>query len=406
MQTGSQTALDRVITNWTGMNGYEEFVQAAILARTIDAGDFHRYSRSPDRQEHPQGLPAWLQKTEDFLSGEELSAKRFKPVLKMIRFGLNKPVAYPNKTILPSTLFPELAFFRGVPVMFESSSYAAFAHGDEREGASEIAQALLFCEKQPYDIRLLYFVRAAMTKVVISHLMTVIPSLSQVDCEKLTDGVSQLLDSPKKIIEGYEGEHQMTMAGLDDILNLREPLTRSDSELSKLLRQLSIDDKAVIRDYAASIISGQDQSLVDLLARPESEWGVNLVPISPPDFNLAYPNASFQARAFAKLIVPMVSDDPTQDIGTMFAINRTQIRLMALPLRIAAFRWEFDRYPETLLEVVGREASVDPLTGRDFIYRRTSDGYELYSEGFKGKGKIEVSTRWKSAFSDRLEINP
>ncbi len=98
MQSGSQTALDRVITNWTGTNGYEEFVQAAILARTIDAGDFHRYSRAPDRQVHPQGLPAWLQKTEDFLAGEELSAKRFKPVLKLIRFGLDKPVAYPNKT--------------------------------------------------------------------------------------------------------------------------------------------------------------------------------------------------------------------------------------------------------------------------------------------------------------------
>ncbi len=290
--------------------------------------------------------------------------------------------------------------------MFESSSYAALAHGDEREGASEIVQALLFCEKQPYDIRLLYFVRAAMIKVVISNLMTVMPNLSQVDCEKIADGVSQLLESPKKIIEGYEGEHRMTMAGLDDLLNLRDPLVRSDSEFSKQLTQLSTDDRAVIREYAASIISGQDQTLIDLLARPESEWGVNLVPISPPDFNLAYPNASVQARAIAKLIVPMVSDDPTQDIGTMFAINRTQIRLMNLHLRIAAFRWEFDRYPETLLEVVGREASVDPLIGRDFIYRRTSDGYELYSDGFKGKGKIDVTTHWKSAFSDRIEINP
>jgi len=66
----------------------------------------------------------------------------------------------------------------------------------------------------------------------------------------------------------------------------------------------------------------------------------------------------------------------------------TRLQLARLSFSLAAYRAEHERYPERLAALSPRyieKVPKDYFTGKDLIYRRRGDRYELYSLGFNGK---------------------
>jgi hypothetical protein len=82
--------------------------------------------------------------------------------------------------------------------------------------------------------------------------------------------------------------------------------------------------------------------------------------------------------------------------------RRTQLRLAALHCRIIEFKRTYNRWPNALTELGGRDVWYDPASGGPFFYARLSDqSYTLYSRGTPETGRIDLAWRPQQSEGDR-----
>jgi len=85
---------------------------------------------------------------------------------------------------------------------------------------------------------------------------------------------------------------------------------------------------------------------------------------------------------------------------------RTLMRLLRLHATIIAYRWQHEVLPKSLIDLqLPSGYDFDPLSKRQFVYKLSGDGYELYSVGSPFTGKIELGVAGPST-SQPAEINP
>jgi hypothetical protein len=73
---------------------------------------------------------------------------------------------------------------------------------------------------------------------------------------------------------------------------------------------------------------------------------------------------------------------------------RTRFRLAALHCRIIEFKRKYNRWPEHLEELGGREVWYDPASGGPFYFAKLTDqSYALHSLGTPETGRIDLSLR-------------
>ncbi len=122
---------------------------------------------------------------------------------------------------------------------------------------------------------------------------------------------------------------------------------------------------------------------------PEEGW----LPQDAPD-NSAPPETPITTRADveAGFISHWSLPDISQPRRLLSALRcRTMLRLLRLHARIIAFRWEQDRLPKNLAELrLPRGYDFDPLSNQRFVYELRPEGYRLYSNGWKGGGRVEL----------------
>ena len=410
MQGNNQKLLGKVIPEWTGANGYEEYILAATAADDLGSQQYRYYARPPVGIQGTVAKPTWILNSPNHLEEDGMVARRYSEVYRLVRMGNDKQVVYPVKPITASTLFPELSVFRSIPVLFASSAYWHLGNGEEAQGGRDLSDALQFCLKQPDGLLLQYLVRNSMMRSMVKPILDQLSSFSQADCEKFAALFSQFIDSPSRIIDSYKSSELSMVMTANEVIAGREKLGAKDELLAKLSKQLSQEDVRQITQYFAAKQDSEEKPLFDLLSRPESEWGTPVAPGQSLDFVSMFPNASQAAIAYMEVIGPIFDqlgpEIPTPDTVSMYAHYRTQIRLMVLTLKVASFRWEFDRLPEKLTDAVDLESATDPLNGKLFVYRKVGETYEINSEGLKGKGRIDLNHGWKSAFEDRPDIAP
>ena len=81
---------------------------------------------------------------------------------------------------------------------------------------------------------------------------------------------------------------------------------------------------------------------------------------------------------------PLDIDDTFLQTGIDPSLNdfsRCNIRLLAAAFAVRIYRAKYGKLPDRLSEAYG---GVDPYTGKEFIYKRLEDGWQVYSPGLNG----------------------
>ncbi len=397
-----ESNLRKVIPNPTRTNGYEEYIDAAISSEALHSGEYRGYYSSLTNSNNAVHRPEWLGEATTALDEDGLVQKHFAKVLEQVREGNRKPVWYPNREVDIATLFPELTYFRTYPLLFMRSANWERAHGRVGASATDLSEALTFCIKQPVVLRMQWLVRRASMRIVTNQVLKLIPRLTQNECSQFASLIKLAIGSPEVIVKSFLNDQQSILDSalkgklLDEDKGTKEKLT--DFESQQVLKYLTAE------------LYEADRPLLEILNQPESQWGLEIRQHSKVLLSEVVSNASAAVKQFCEAMDTNLglqdSSSYTQDFPVMYAHDRTQMRLLALHLNIAAYRWEFDRLPNNLTDAVDNQSVIDPITERQFVYRRFGDKYELYSEGFRGKGRIDLDHPWKSKYVDKFEILP
>src|SRR5690349_5274054 len=107
----------QVVPHPTGRNGYEEYVQAAVLASHPDVQRWEQAS-----QPYPAGLSAHSTR----LERTQWVSARMKSAFELVRQGNSKPVAETRDSYNAGTLVPELTYFRRLSRAMTGAAYADF----------------------------------------------------------------------------------------------------------------------------------------------------------------------------------------------------------------------------------------------------------------------------------------
>ena len=91
---------------------------------------------------------------------------------------------------------------------------------------------------------------------------------------------------------------------------------------------------------------------------------------------------------------------------------QTLIRLSDLAIRLEIHRLKFDAYPQELneLEIAAEQKSVltDPFSGDPFLFKKTANGYKIYSVSVNGKDDggdgVEIQPSLDILKDDRADI--
>jgi hypothetical protein len=92
-------------------------------------------------------------------------------------------------------------------------------------------------------------------------------------------------------------------------------------------------------------------------------------------------------EAYSRRLAMLFGPDPAVGARVDKLVEREHVyrRLAEIAVDMADYRLAHKEYPETLAALASPIDASDPFSGKALIYRRTSDGFLLYSVGFNGK---------------------
>ena len=163
-----------------------------------------------------------------------------------------------------------------------------------------------------------------------------------------------------------------------------------------------------VDDYSASI-----ESVFDL----QANGIVTLRGLKEVEDNIQKPargrwlSAEHASRKVARRIIRLSLDDWSRVLKVQLKIQ-TLIRLSDLAIRLEIHRLKFDAYPQELneLEIAAEQKSVltDPFSGDPFLFKKTANGYKIYSVSVNGKDDggdgVEIQPSFDILKDDRADI--
>jgi hypothetical protein len=411
--------LFKVVPNPTGQNGYEEYVQAAIILAKPENKALVNYVRAATEAASQTGQaivrPATIPEGLRALDLYRLEVKKLQPVIDLVHAGNLKPVSYPKAQITPVTLLPELAYFKLATRVFQHAAYVAFADGNSREGVSLIMDGLTFSEKfQVGDLIHLLVGRACtqMMYVAVDRHTPQIPlngaiklqtwatgadrryrdaaiRAAKVERAKIRAFYDDFFISPSEYFEGMdikpEDERQWT-ANLKAVSPLRR-----DQIYNSFFKRLELPMYA----------------LLERLNGPESTW---LAPLEYDGFETNDTKPPIATDVAAPLLVllrisKMLDVDGFEvEFPTQIARCTIQDRLFKIHCDATVFRWRTGKNPTKLADLYGADPT-DPATGEHYDYSIRDNGWFKISCKHAKVGEVTISSR-ASQPSDDNEIPP
>ena len=360
-------AFARLFPQPTGVNGYEEWVQAGDLIRNnalIDAG------REPG---------ATLTFKRHLLADANVMQ-----ALRLLRVGLNKPILTPHTLQDESSAFSELAAFRKLAALLAIEEYVRFAGGNGDGAIDSLYDGLRFgCLIQGH------YSNTGLTGIVItanvlSEFSQHLDQLSAYQCRRVQRHVEEWLTWPSPAAAIIYNQRQDTLQRLEKQRGkpdaLLELVTASsaggeeDPAISPLLYSLASQpnqpkvigamiDRAefLINDYYDAVLANRKlpaEKRVPAQLRKENSLGSRVAAAITGDIE-------HQTKAYDHL--------------------EAQMRLLGVHAAIRGFQWEYDHLPNALAELHLGRLGLDPFTGDPLFYQRTGKSYDLYSAGPTGR---------------------
>ena len=370
----------RVIPKPTGSNGFEEYVRAA---ERIDTEEFRRWWREAGTDSRVLERNRW-------------ALDKYRPALELIRQGNAKPVSEPRATYTLDTGFPEYASFRQVTRVMVAAAYAEFAAGESAAGTDRLLQALTMA-RNVGDVGFSFSNLSGVLqeREIFEAFEARLGQLSHRDCARIDAAATELLRRPLGMARVFETSMSLTRQSLERAL---DPAFKADpgEGLEVAITKLTLEERRRFRRSVEGIIQERYGPLIRIFRGPESEWPLSRAEAASGPENLEDPEG--MAQAFVDMVAPAY-------LGSRLATvqARTQLRLLRLHAKIRAYRWEHNRWPARLEDVI--DDVTDPLSKKPFEYRVIEPGYRLVSLGRPETGEIALTVR-DPAGSGTLPVPP
>jgi hypothetical protein len=409
----------KVVPNPTGHNGYEEYVQAAILLAKPENKTLVNYVRAATESASPTGQPiarpATVPEGLKALDLFRLEVKKLQPVIDLVRAGNLKPVSYPKAQITPVTLLPELAYFKLAVRVFQHAAYVAFADGNSREGVSLVMDGLTFSEKiQVGDLIHLLVGRACtqMMYVAVDRHTPQIPLNGAVRLQTWATGADRRYRD--SAVRAAKVERAKVRAFYDDFFNSpgeywegMDIKPEDERQWTANLRAVSPLRRDQIYNSFFKRLELPMSVLLERLNGPESTW---LAPLEYDGFetnDTKPPIASDVATPLLTLLKLYRMLDSGSDIGEFplqLASCTIQDRLFKIHCDAIISRWRTGKNPTKLADLYSADPT-DPATGEHYDYSIRDNGWFKISCKHAKVGEVTISSR-ASQPSDDNEIPP
>lgn len=304
---------------------------------------------------------------------------------QLVHQGLGKPIRDPRdpKSFDANTIFPELPSFRSIARAYSKDMYALFADGQPNAAVQRGLEALRFSQQIDGFTLIQMLVSVSMQSIVLAEFDRDMALIPEVQTQNIIDLVTESVEQEPMWVTATLYEDEYSRRFLRDYASGTVHLTDivvPDPEVDETCKELDGLDRRARADLARrveAILDDRVRLVRDVGGQPESEWFIEFAGGSTGDRLL-----DFLSQV---LHVPIAQSQTTE------ARLRTQLRLLRLHAAIAQFRWRNVRLPSSLDELRQPEYVADPLSQKPFLYRRLAgDTYELYSEGVRQTGRIDL----------------
>lgn len=403
LQSGSQTLLQQIVPNPTGTNGYEEYLMACeivrppqvsslILSRPENYQEIIKRFEKGDAQSRPsQTEYSQAKKFEgtSLLKLRREAVERAQKALDLIAQGNKKNVFDPRTKVDWNDRFPEMRHFRILGTLCLAASYVAFADGQPVRGAQYLADAITFGRNIGGNLIIGRLNGMVIQESAFELFESVLPKISHSDGQLLLALSNKLVSekSPSvRVLERGQASNRDCYAAMLELPTSgdMEGATQSDQSAATYLKTLSATTRQEVLDLCVQRTSRIQAQMTAMFQRPESEWGS----YNDPDPVSIKADTAINST---QMLVAYLCDNRVQSFGTLGrheVRNRTQLRLIGLAAAVVKFKWEYDRLPLRLSEVVGEQASFDPVANGPFQYETSPNGFRVYSKGTKESGEI------------------
>ncbi len=399
----------RVVEHPNPNNGYEDYLRAADIVQSGNAGAYLGWSKADyeDRLARKTASVAdgsgWSASEEaglklakelhdlDYLGVQRRFVGAFGRALTTVYAGNEKAVWNPREKQDSASLFPEYASFKSVAKLFAADAYVHFADGDSKGATAELLQGYTFACRIGGSNLISELVSIACRSIILAAFDGQLARLSQKDAQQLIAYADAALEQPNSYSKALASERDMSIASIDLLLKNPATLAGGDSPPGGSLdavAKLSPRDREAARTGLANGISEFYAKLIGRLDEDESTWASakdnDDLPPMPASVNSVQDLVDVLVRVFL----------PVHEQATKAVLKaRSQLRLLDLHGRVIDFRWKHNRLPAELSDAVPEKLIHDPMGIGPFRYELTADGYRLYSKGLPGTGPIELKYR-------------
>lgn len=357
-----------LFTQTTGMNGYEEWIQAGDLVR------------NNSRLNEAINADATLT-----FKRQVLADPAVQQALHLLREGLNKPAIAPPEATDDNPFFASMASFRNLARLLYVQMYVQFAEGRVDAAIDTLSTGLRFGYRIRMDRLLSGLVGITVDTIVLKGFTRHLEQLSEYQCSRVRRVVEDWIEWPSPLTILVNSEKQIVVrsleakrnntGGLKQLLGLTdasadetEPVDPAEQvRLQKLKVYLDSQpaDLGRVIDEAEAMIGNYYDMMITNIKLPVTE---------------RKPFLSLESKSLSGILTSLVAPTFTS-IVDKYDKTDAMLRLLGTHAAIRSYRWEHNSLPVTLAELRIGKLGLDPFTGTSLLYQRKGTTYDLHSRG-------------------------
>lgn len=378
--------LGKIIPKWTGANGYEEYVRAAMIlsqprVRALEGYVSAREAGSTDAAP-PEGINPKLTLLELY----RLQTSTASPALDLILAGNQKAVRYPVEKMTAITLMPELPSMKQAGKLLARQAYVKLADGDSSGATTCLLNALTLGRKLQNgggNIHLLVgeAIHGFAYRMFDGHR----DQFSTRDLQRIRSWIKADDGNLRaNAIHASETERASIRNTFDDFFTNPDAYVEP-ADLDKIkaaIQKIPPQKRDELYTTVFKRIEWPFPALIQQFRQPEHEW-LKPLEYEPPVDNSPVPDLPQGSLAVELKLLQLYSmlgaGDYNGRFGSVIARFAVQERLLDLTAAVLEYRWKKGELPATLRAVTGKEF-IDPASRLPYDYRVNGSDFEIKCE--------------------------
>ena len=347
----------------TGMNGYEEWIQAGDLVRNnemlnqaMDADTTLTYKR------------------------RILADTTVQKALRLLREGMEKPtIAPPEAPDDNNAPFFPMASFRNLARLFYIQLYVQFAEGRVDAAIDTLSTGLRFGYRIQSSTSLSITIGSGIEVLVIRSFARHLKQLSDYQCSRVRHLVEECIEWPSAVAAVLNSEKQAALNTLEakrnDPVGLKEMFKRlggfgdeaepaEQERMQKMLGYLDSQpaDLGMVIDHAKEMIRDHYATALLNLKLPIQE---------------RKPRRLLGDKSLSGSLCLLVPS--SYSVTDKYDFLDALLHLLGTHAALHSYRWEFNNLPANLAQLRLGKLEVDPFSGASLSYQRKDKTYVLSS---------------------------